>query len=253
MTGEGPPAINWPIDQLSGRMSAMNCPFSTARRRGRPARNDAVMAREDILRHAFLAFARLGYDGVSQRQLASECGVSDSLLHHHFGSKQQLWQEAADSVFAPLVAQLLERLEALARQGTAATTLRQNLPQALMFMMADPAALQFLFREGEGDSERGEYLRVTYVRPYLSRLDELFAQGVAAGQLRPLMPATRHALVMGFMRTLVIPGVLQAEVAGHLASPEALSAYIDEVSSALFGGFAHTSFHLLPSDSGDQA
>lgn len=140
----------------------MNCPFSTARRRGRPARNDAVMAREDILRQAFLAFARLGYDGVSQRQLASECGVSDSLLHHHFGSKQQLWQEAADSVFAPLVAQLLERLEALARQGTAATTLRQNLPQALSFMMADPAALQFLFREGEGDSERSEYLRVTY-------------------------------------------------------------------------------------------
>lgn len=231
----------------------MICPFSAPRRRGRPARTDAVMAREDILRHAFLAFARLGYDGVSQRQLAADCGVSDSLLHHHFGSKQQLWQEAADSVFAPLVGQLLERLDGLARQGSAASTLRQNLPQALTLMMANPVALQFLFREGEGDSERSEYLRATYVRPYLARLDELFAQGVAAGHLRPLMPATRHALVMGFMRMLVIPGVLQSELSAQLASPEALSGYIDEVSSTLFGGFAHTSFQLMQSDSGDQA
>lgn len=231
----------------------MNCPFTTVRRRGRPSRSDCAMAREDILRRAFEAFARQGYEGVSQRQLAADCGVSDSLLHHHFGSKQQLWQEAADSVFAPLVGQLLERLDALAREGSAATTLRQNLPLALRMMMANPLALQFLFREGEGDSERSEYLRENYVRPYLARLDDLFAQGVAAGHLRPLQPATRHALVMGFMRTLVIPGVLQAELAPRLASPEALAAYIDEVAEALFGGFAHTSFHSLHPDSGDKA
>lgn len=211
------------------------------------------MTRENILRRAFEAFARSGYEGVSQRQLATECGVSDSLLHHHFGSKQQLWQEAADSVFAPLVEQLLARLDALAREGSAASTLRRNLPQALTLMMTNPLALQFLFREGEGSSERADYLRVAYVRPYLERLDELFAQGVAAGHLRPLQPETRHALVMGFMRTLVIPGVLQAELARHLASPDALAAYIDEVASALFGGFAHTSFHTLHTEPGDKA
>jgi hypothetical protein len=36
---------------------------------------------------------------VSLRQLAGDCGVSDSLLHHHFGSKHQLWQEAADNSY----------------------------------------------------------------------------------------------------------------------------------------------------------
>ncbi len=87
----------------------MTCPFSASRRRGRPARADAVMAREDILRQAFQAFARQGYDNVSQRQLAADCGVSDSLLHHHFGSKQQLWQDAVDSVFGPLMQVLQAR------------------------------------------------------------------------------------------------------------------------------------------------
>lgn len=231
----------------------MKCPLTTVRGRGRPARADTVMAREAILHQAFLAFARQGYDGVSQRQLATECGVSDSLLHHHFDSKQGLWQEAADSEFAPLVARLQDQLEMLASQGDAANTLRQNLPLALKLMMTNPAVLQFLFREGEADSERSEYLRATYVRPYLARLDELFTQGVAAGQLRPLQSVIRHALVMGTMRSLVIPGVLQAELSPHLSSPEALSNYIDEAASTLYAGFSHTSFHSMPSDSGDQA
>lgn len=231
----------------------MKCPLTTVRGRGRPARADTVMAREAILHQAFLAFARQGYDGVSQRQLATECGVSDSLLHHHFGSKQGLWQEAADSEFAPLVARLQDQLEMLASQGDAANTLRQNLPLALKLMMTNPAVLQFLFREGEADSERSEYLRATYVRPYLARLDELFTQGVAAGQLRPLQAVIRHALVLGTMRSLVIPGVLQAELSPHLSSPDALSNYIDEVASTLYAGFSHTSFQSMPSDSGDQA
>lgn len=231
----------------------MTCPFGSPRRRGRPARADTVMAREDILHQAFQAFAIQGYDGVSLRQLASDCRVSDSLLHHHFGSKQQLWQEAADSVFRPLMTDMVEKLEALARQGDAASALRQNLPLALKLMAANPVAMQFLFREGEGSSERSDYLRERYVRPYLDRLDGLFSQGVAAGHLRPVVPATRHVLVMGFVRSLVIPGVLQAELAPHLASPETLSAFIDDMAAALFGGFAHTSLPPAYSDSGDKA
>lgn len=231
----------------------MNCPFTSARRRGRPARSDCAMARENILRRAFEAFARQGYDNVSQRQLAADCGVSDSLLHHHFGSKQQLWQDAVDSVFGPLMQVLQARLDMLASSGDAASTLRQNTSQAIKLMMTDPVALEFLFREGEGDSERSEYLRATYVRPYLARLNELFVQGVSAGHLRPLAPATRHVLVMGFMRSLVIPGVVQAELAPHLSSPDRISAFIDEMAAALFSGFAHTSFYTLHPDSGDKA
>jgi TetR/AcrR family transcriptional regulator len=99
--------------------------------------------------------------------------------------------------------------------------LRNNLPLALKLMMTNPAPCSSCFERARGDSERSEYLRATYVRPYLERLDELFAQGVAAGQLRDLMPATRHVLVMGFMRALVIPGVLQAELDEHPTQPEA--------------------------------
>lgn len=206
------------------------------RRRGRPSRDAEAMPREEILRQAFAAFAQDGFDGVSLRALAQRCAISDSLLTHHFGSKQQLWREAADAIFGPIYQRLLALLDALAQSGDAATALQSNLPQAIRLMAANPVAVQFLFREGEGDDERGEYLRVTYLRPYLARLDALFDQAQHTGRYRQVSPASRHALVMGLLRSLVIPGALRAELAPHLATPEAMNAYIDDAVAVLYGG-----------------
>jgi TetR/AcrR family transcriptional regulator len=213
----------------------MNTPI---RQRGRPARSDSAMSRDQIVRRAFNAFAVHGFDGVSLRQLAAHCGVSDSLLHHHFGSKQELWQEAADQVIGPLMQRLYLTLEELARDRDAAATIRHNLPRSLKLVLAEPYAVEFMFREGEADNERGDYMRSTYMRPYLQRLDVLFQQAVADGHFNPFPPVYRDVLVMGFLRSLVIPGVLQTELAPHLATPETVSAFIDNMVEALFAGFA---------------
>lgn len=213
----------------------MNAPL---RQRGRPARSDSAMSRDQIVRRAFNAFAVHGFDGVSLRQLATHCGVSDSLLHHHFGSKQELWQEAADQVVGPLMNRLYATLEELARDRDAAAAIRQNLPRSLKLVLAEPYAVEFMFREGEADNERGDYMRSTYMRPYLQRLDVLFQQAVADGHFNPFPPVYRDVLVMGFLRSLVIPGVLQTELAPHLATPETVSAFIDNMVEALFAGFA---------------
>lgn len=208
------------------------------RRRGRPSRDAMAMPREDILRQAFAAFARDGYDGVSLRTLAAGCGISDSLISHHFGSKQRLWEEATDSMFQPLYDRLLALLDALAlaQDNNATLVLRNNLPQSLKMVAANPVMLQFLFREGEGDNERGEYLRAKYVRPYLARLDAMFAQAQVSGEYRAMAPESRHVFVFGLMRSLVMPGLMRAELAPHLATPEAMSAYIDEATALLYSG-----------------
>ncbi len=218
------------------------CPLKALvpRRRGRPSRDAEAMPRAEIIRHAFTAFARDGYDGVSLRGLAAQCRVSDSLLTHHFGTKQQLWREAADSVFAPILQRLLSLLDTLAQQGDEVSTLQANLPRALKLMAADPVAIQFLFREGEGDTERGEYIRTQYVKPYLAQLDVLFERAQAQGHYRNVSAASRHVLVFGLMRSLVMPGVMRDELAPHLASPEAVSAYIDEVATLFYDGLVLT-------------
>lgn len=212
------------------------------RLRGRPHCQQAAISREDILHKAFIAFAQQGYDGVTLRQLASACGVSDSLLHHHFGSKPKLWQEAADNYIAPLMNTLTANLEDLAQSHHPAYALRQNLPQSLKNLVANPMALAFIFREGDNNNERSNYLRQHYMRPYLARLDDLFAQAVNDGHFRPIPSAARHVLILGFLRSLVIPAHLQEELAPHLQTPQLTAALIDEIAILLISGFS-TSQH----------
>ena len=131
-------------------------------------------------------------------------------------------------------------LQTLAQQDEAASALRKNLPLALKRLMGAPVALTFLFREGEADSERGHYLRTTYLHPYLYQLDQLFEQATAAGHFRTVAPAARHVLVTGFLRTLVVPGLLQQELNPHLQNTDTINALIDDAVSILFEGFSLT-------------
>lgn len=55
-------------------------------------------ARARILAAAAKLFAAHGYDGTSLRAVAREGGVSQPLIHHHFGSKEALWNQVQSDV-----------------------------------------------------------------------------------------------------------------------------------------------------------
>jgi TetR/AcrR family transcriptional regulator len=48
-------------------------------------------ARDLILEAALAAFAEHGFHGANMRDIAGRAGVSQGLVHHHFGSKEALW------------------------------------------------------------------------------------------------------------------------------------------------------------------
>lgn len=58
--------------------------------------------RERILAAARQAFASGGYAAVSVRSIASEAGVDQSLVHHYFGTKKDLFLSAMDVPFDPM-------------------------------------------------------------------------------------------------------------------------------------------------------
>jgi TetR/AcrR family transcriptional regulator len=61
-------------------------------KRRRPGERDAEAARDQILKAAGQLFARKGFQGATLRAVARAAGVSQPLIHHHFGSKRELWQ-----------------------------------------------------------------------------------------------------------------------------------------------------------------
>lgn len=56
---------------------------------------NAAATREAILQSALIAFSRAGYDGVGLREIAGEAGVTAILVNRYFGSKEEMFAEAA--------------------------------------------------------------------------------------------------------------------------------------------------------------
>ncbi|MEU7225254.1 TetR family transcriptional regulator [Streptomyces chrestomyceticus] len=75
-----------------------------ARRRGRPPRTEAADgpgARERILAAARAEFAARGYEKTSVRGIAKAADVDPALVHHYYGTKEQVFAAAVEMSFAP--------------------------------------------------------------------------------------------------------------------------------------------------------
>jgi len=53
--------------------------------------------RTRVLEAAAACFSEKGFAGTSMRDISRASGVLQSLIHHHFGTKQELWQEVLRS------------------------------------------------------------------------------------------------------------------------------------------------------------
>ncbi|MER6466010.1 TetR family transcriptional regulator [Streptomyces sp. NPDC093272] len=71
------------------------------RRRGRPPRAESADTRDRILAAAREEFSELGYDKTSVRGIAKAAGVDSALVHHYFGTKEQVFEAAISVAFAP--------------------------------------------------------------------------------------------------------------------------------------------------------
>lgn len=77
---------------------------ATPRRRGRPSRTesaDTPATRDRILTAAREEFSERGYDKTSVRGIAKAAGVDSALVHHYFGTKEQVFEAAVTLSFAP--------------------------------------------------------------------------------------------------------------------------------------------------------
>ncbi|MFE0176064.1 TetR family transcriptional regulator [Streptomyces sp. NPDC059002] len=74
------------------------------RRRGRPSRTQSgsgPATRDRILDAARDEFSERGYEKTSVRGIAKAAGVDSALVHHYFGTKEQVFEAAITVAFAP--------------------------------------------------------------------------------------------------------------------------------------------------------
>ena len=72
------------------------------RRPGRPP--GPVSTSDDVLRAARTLFAERGYQATTVRAIAAAAGVTPAMIHHFFGSKQQVFLAAIRMPIDPVAA-----------------------------------------------------------------------------------------------------------------------------------------------------
>ncbi|AKZ57260.1 TetR-family transcriptional regulator [Streptomyces ambofaciens ATCC 23877] len=81
----------------------MSAPAGGTRRRGRPPRTESAGTRDRILTAAREEFSERGYEKTSVRGIAKAAGVDPALVHHYFGTKEQVFEAAIEVAFAPVL------------------------------------------------------------------------------------------------------------------------------------------------------
>ncbi|WP_406358158.1 TetR/AcrR family transcriptional regulator [Streptomyces sp. NBC_00658] len=197
------------------------------RRRGRPAKDTDPAPAEEVLRAALRAFATHGFNGVSLRTLTGELGVSHNLLHQRFGSKQALWQAAADWGFGLLVAELLATDD---ESAPPKARLRTFVRTFARFSAHHPELLRLMNVEGAQPGERIDYITDTYVAPVVARFLPVRDDLVHHGEIRPVPAEVIFYMITSGGGAMYASRAQTARLFTPAPlAPEAIDAYADTV------------------------
>lgn len=183
---------------MPGRVSPSSRP---ATRRPRPARTAGRRApappeqdgRERILTTAIRAFSEVGYVGATTAGIARDAGVTQPLVHHHFGSKEGLWRAAVDAVFAEI-----PRLPKATDPSTLRATMMTIVEQFVRFVAAHPEATRIVAREGAAPSPRLDYVLKRYLHEPFRDIVDLVRAAQTAGIVTPdVRPELCLFLILG--------------------------------------------------------
>ncbi|MFJ8108378.1 TetR/AcrR family transcriptional regulator [Streptomyces sp. NPDC096132] len=189
-----------------------------------------------ILRRGMEAFAELGYDHASARELARRLGVSHNFINDRYGSKAAFWRAVVDSALGAQLAGLPQ----VDRSLDDAENLRQIIT-AFYRMAADRPLMARLFvDELNRETERLDYLFEHYIAPTLQTMKSIIERLVAAGRMAP---APLHVLFFAVIPP--VSGMVELPLAKRLgrpepASPDQLTATAETLAALVVNGMLAT-------------
>jgi TetR/AcrR family transcriptional regulator len=207
--------IDW-SNCLINMSNSKNKP-SPSRRRP-PIKERDADTESRILQAARVVFTRRGTAGARVQEIAAEAGVNQALIHYYFGTKENL----AEQVFFESAAQMTIAMAVVVDPSATIEMLIERFVHAYIdTVRTAPFIPGYILAETTQNPERLDALMQraigTLPAPMVmmakARLEQLVADGVAAGRIRPI--ATRQLLV-SIMALVVFPFVARPILAAAL-------------------------------------
>lgn len=205
---------------------------SPSRSRGRTSK----ISRERILDASLVEFAKHGYEGATTASVARRIGVTQPLIHYHFGSKEALWRAAVELAFSYLTG-LLEDMDTGAADQDPRERLRQVARRFVEFSAKHPEVSRLIIAESAVPGPRLEWMTEKHLRPLIRRVEVHFRAGRDAGVVKDL---SLESLIFVFLGAL--PHFFDgAPLIGLLwgidpADPEHVRVYADTLLEVLTSG-----------------
>jgi TetR/AcrR family transcriptional regulator len=154
---------------------------------GRPPAGTPVPEPAQVLERGLEAFAELGYEAVSVRQLTERLGMGHTFIHDRFGSKMAFWTAVVDHAVDRVAQQVWQALDAVAGDEQGDDVAR--LIAAIQAFHRASARHPHLGRLVDYEAAR-ESPRLTYLYEAIGPLNDaarpLFDRLVREGQLRDM-------------------------------------------------------------------
>lgn len=191
--------------------------------------------RADILSAALREFADHGFAGATTAGIARRAGVTQPLVHHHFGSKQGLWSAVLADIFGDFQS-VLERT--MQEEGASRRTRFERLLHALVTFNGRRPEISRLIRTES--SAGGAPFDELYTR-WLSGLVDLFrrelASAVEDGTLRPVDPRLAYSLIVGACtQPFAEPETVKRSFGLDMSDPVTVERYAEFAVDALLRG-----------------
>ncbi len=144
--------------------------------------------REEILHAARAEFAAHGYAGATTVAIAERAGVTQPLIHHHFGSKAKLWT----AMLAELFGSLREALDRANEEGGSQRARIERLVRTVIAFSAERPELSRLIRLESASAQAPFEL---LYRVHLAPLIELFHATIARAEEEGAMRRLDHGFL----------------------------------------------------------
>jgi AcrR family transcriptional regulator len=171
---------------------------------------------EAILDAATPLFAEHGYDAVTTRQLAAAVGLNIATVHHHVGTKPELYARVVERLYRQEMAVVEEFLRATATAPIASAESFRDLTFSLLdrlldLMLSDPARARLYVRRWLTPEDATHVLSDAHSRAFQQTLATVVERAAAAGVPVsevdvPLLLRSFDWLVMGYFTTGVEEG-----------------------------------------------
>jgi AcrR family transcriptional regulator len=192
--------------------------------------------RKELLDAAAQEFASFGFSGATTASIARRAGVTQPLVHHHFGTKRGLWDTVLSDLFGSLEVELSSAEKAFVGESDE-QRLREMLRAYIRFSGRHPHLSRMVRLEGSG--EIFDALHARWLGQFVKYFEGLIQNAIRSGAVREIEPSLLFYVIVGAAtEAFAIPSLSRKSFGQDSTSVEFIDRYADLVCDVVFKGIA---------------